>query len=98
VQQPGTYHLNLQAVPQHVAELTIPIRVVAFNDFNTENDQQMLTLNIVERTTPPPPPPPPPPPSGGGGGGGGGGSMSWLLAALLLMMWHHRQARSRVYR
>jgi hypothetical protein len=98
VQQPGTYHLNLQAVPQVASVLSIPIRVVAFNDFNTANDQQMMTLTIVEPTTAPPPPPPPPPPPASGGGGGGGGSLSWLLAALLLMMWHHRRARFRVHR
>ncbi|HKS55834.1 MAG TPA: M12 family metallo-peptidase [Steroidobacteraceae bacterium] len=92
---PGTYSFNLQVVPRGgVGSVPISIRVGAFNDFNTANDLQTMTLTIVDPT---PPPPPPPPPSGNSGGGGGG-SMDWLLAALLFLMWHHRRARSGVHR
>ena len=74
----------------------LALRIGANNDFNSSNDQQTMTITVVDPT---PSPPAPPPPSGGtGGGGGGGGSMSWLLAALLLAMWHHRRARSRAHR
>jgi hypothetical protein len=96
MQNPGTYHVDLQGTAQGVGSVPIGIRVSAANDFNTANDERMMTLTVVDPTSPPPPPSPPP--TSGGGGGGGGGSMSWLLAALLLMMWHHRRARFRVHR
>jgi hypothetical protein len=88
----GTHPLFLRVRPRGTGAVPISIRVSAFNDFNPVNDEQMMTVTIVEPT---PPPPPPPPPSGGSGGGG---SMDWLLAALLFTMWHHRRARFRVHR
>jgi hypothetical protein len=95
---PGTRRMALQMLPLRTGDAQVRIRVSAMNDFNPANDEQTITLTVVD--APPPPPPPPPPPSGGngGGGGGGGGSMDWLLAALLLLMWHHRWARFRAYR
>ena len=90
MEQPGTRSLAVRFMPQVNGATSVTIRVGAFNDFNTGNDEQALTLTIVDPPTPPPPPPP-----SGGNGGGGGGSMHWLLAALLLLMWHHRHLRRR---
>jgi hypothetical protein len=93
MEAPGTHSVNLQFVPRSTGVAPLTIRVGAFNDFNGTNDEQTISVTIVD-----PPSPPPPPSSGARGAGGGGGSMSWLLAALLLVMWHHRRAHRRVHR
>lgn len=87
---PGTRRLNLSFVPQGAGPVPITLRVGGYNDFNTANDQQVVTVTI-EAAAPPAPPPPPPPPAPSTGNGGGGGSMDWLLAALLALLWYERR-------
>lgn len=95
MEQLGTRSLKPRFMPQGAGAASVAIRVGAFNDFNTGNDEQTITLTIVDPTPPSSSPPPPPPPAGGRGGGG---SVSWVLAVLLLAMWHHRRARLPVRR
>jgi hypothetical protein len=91
---PGTYGVELSALPAGIGPVPITVRLRSLNDANPANDVATAVITIAAPPVAPPPSPTPPTSPPSSSGGGGGGSVEWPLALMLAMICLMRRRRA----